>query len=69
MKKMIMSTLSKECLCYKDGKWVKDLSFINRKLTNVVVLDKRITSVSDGGKNAIITPEFANAGEPKPCRP
>ena len=50
--------MGRECLCYRGGELVKDLSYLNRDLKNVVIIDKSTQMVRLQPDNAIILPEF-----------
>ena len=50
--------MGRECLCYRGGELVKDLSYLNRDLKNVVILEKAPKMVRFQPENAIILPEF-----------
>ena len=50
--------MGRECLCLRNGELVKDLSYLNRDLKNVIIIDKSANMVRFQPDNAIILPEF-----------
>ncbi|KAL2104732.1 hypothetical protein VUR80DRAFT_9759 [Thermomyces stellatus] len=60
---MIMFPLFREATKYKDGEFVKDLSYLNRDLNKVIILDTNKAHVSAQPENAIILPKWN--GDPK----
>lgn len=55
---MIMFPLFREATKYKDGEFVKDLSYLNRDLSKVIILDTSPAHVSAQPENAIILPKW-----------
>ncbi|PKS08351.1 hypothetical protein jhhlp_005295 [Lomentospora prolificans] len=55
---MIMFPLFREATKYKDGEFVKDLSYLNRDLSKVIILDTNPAHVSAQPENAIILPKW-----------
>lgn len=56
--RIFQARMGRECLCYRDNELVKDLSYLNRDLKNVVVIDKSPKMVRLQSDNAILLPEF-----------
>ena len=50
--------LGKEATCYENGRYVKDLRYINRNMKNVVVIDYDIENLKYDKYNTIILPKF-----------
>jgi import inner membrane translocase subunit TIM50 len=50
--------LGKEATCYENGKYVKDLRYINRNMKNVIVIDYDIDNLKYDKYNTIILPKF-----------
>ena len=61
--KFISSKLGKEAIRIYKGKPIKDLSYLNRNLNNVIVLDCNIDNVPLHPNNTIIVPEFKGEGK------
>ena len=61
--KYISSKLGKEAIRIYKGKPIKDLSYLNRNLNNVIVLDVNIDNVPLHPNNTIIVPEFKGDGK------
>ncbi|KAK3382038.1 hypothetical protein B0T24DRAFT_600352 [Lasiosphaeria ovina] len=59
----IMWPLYREATKYKDGEVVKDLSYLNRDLSKVIIVDTSALHVRDQPDNAIILPKWT--GDPK----
>ncbi|KAL8372453.1 hypothetical protein RB595_001993 [Gaeumannomyces hyphopodioides] len=55
--------LFREATKYKDGKIVKDLSYLNRDLSKVIIIDTNPDHVSAQPENAILLPKWT--GDPK----
>ncbi|KLU85923.1 mitochondrial import inner membrane translocase subunit tim-50 [Magnaporthiopsis poae ATCC 64411] len=55
--------LFREATKYKDGKIVKDLSYLNRDLSKVIIIDTDPDHVSAQPENAIVLPKWT--GDPK----
>lgn len=56
--RVFQARMGRECLSYRDGELVKDLSYLNRDLKNVVIIDKSPKMVRLQEDNAILLPEF-----------
>ena len=61
MHRIFSARMGRECLCYRDGELVKDLSYLNRDLKNVVIIEKNPKMVRFQPDNAIILQEFHGA--------
>ncbi|KAF3764143.1 hypothetical protein M406DRAFT_260232 [Cryphonectria parasitica EP155] len=59
----IVWPLFREATKYKDGEIIKDLSYLNRDLSKVIVIDTHAEHVRAQPENAIILPKWT--GEPK----
>lgn len=57
-KQVCQHRLYKECITWRDGKFVKDLSRLNRDLSRVVMIDDCPDSVSMQMENAILIPTY-----------
>ena len=57
-RRIFTARMGRECLCYRGGELVKDLSYLNRDLKNVVIVDKSTQMVRLQSDNAILLPEF-----------
>jgi import inner membrane translocase subunit TIM50 len=55
----IRHKLGKEATCYENGKYVKDLRYINRNMRNVIVIDYDIENLNHDSYNTIILPKFS----------
>lgn len=53
--------LGKESMCYRSGELIKDLSYLNRDLKNVIVIEKNVGRVKNHPDNVIILPEYKGA--------
>ncbi|KAK3936219.1 mitochondrial import inner membrane translocase [Diplogelasinospora grovesii] len=61
--RFIMWPLYREATKYKDGEIVKDLSYLNRDLSKVIIIDTHAQHVRAQPENAIILPKWT--GDPK----
>ncbi|EAQ93884.1 hypothetical protein CHGG_02119 [Chaetomium globosum CBS 148.51] len=61
--RFIMWPLFREATKYKDGEIIKDLSYLNRDLSKVIVIDTNAKHVREQPENAIILPKWT--GDPK----
>ncbi|KAB5549467.1 NLI interacting factor-like phosphatase [Coniochaeta sp. 2T2.1] len=61
--RFIMWPLFREATKYKDGEVIKDLSYLNRDLSKVIIIDTNPKHVRDQPENAIILPKWT--GEAK----
>ncbi|EMR63281.1 putative mitochondrial import inner membrane translocase subunit tim-50 protein [Eutypa lata UCREL1] len=61
--RFIVWPLFREATKYKDGEIVKDLSYLNRDLSRVIIVDSKATHVQNQPENAIILPPWK--GDPK----
>jgi len=61
--RFIMWPLFREATKYKDGEIIKDLSYLNRDLSKVIIIDTNARHVRDHPENAIILPKWT--GDPK----
>ncbi|KAJ4286619.1 mitochondrial inner membrane protein required for protein import [Collariella sp. IMI 366227] len=61
--RFIMWPLYREATKYKDGEIVKDLSYLNRDLSKVIIIDTNAKHVRAQPENAIILPKWT--GDPK----
>ncbi|KAI1816851.1 NIF-domain-containing protein [Poronia punctata] len=50
--------LFREATRYKDGEIVKDLSYLNRDLSKVIIIDSKATHVQNQPENAIVLPPW-----------
>ncbi|KAI1334595.1 NIF-domain-containing protein [Xylariaceae sp. FL0016] len=61
--RFIVWPLFREATKYKDGEIVKDLSYLNRDLSKVIIIDTKAEHVQDQPENAIVIPKWT--GDPK----
>ncbi|KAK4135965.1 NIF-domain-containing protein [Trichocladium antarcticum] len=61
--RFIMWPLFREATKYKDGEIIKDLSYLNRDLSKVIIIDTNAKHVRAQPENAIILPKWT--GDPK----
>ncbi|KAH6853095.1 HAD-like domain-containing protein [Chaetomium sp. MPI-CAGE-AT-0009] len=61
--RFIMWPLFREATKYKDGEIIKDLSYLNRDLSKVIIIDTNAKHVREQPENAIILPKWT--GDPK----
>ncbi|RYP91839.1 hypothetical protein DL770_002016 [Monosporascus sp. CRB-9-2] len=61
--RFIVWPLFREATKYKDGEVVKDLSYLNRDLSKVIIIDTKPAHVQNQPENAIILPPWK--GDPK----
>lgn len=61
--RFIVWPLFREATKYKDGEIVKDLSYLNRDLSKVIMIDTNATHVRNQPENAIVLPKWT--GDPK----
>ncbi|EFX01485.1 mitochondrial translocase complex component [Grosmannia clavigera kw1407] len=61
--RFIVFPLFREATKYKDGQIVKDLSYLNRDLSKVIILDTDAGHVATQPENAIVLPKWT--GDPK----
>ncbi|KAK0658078.1 HAD-like domain-containing protein [Cercophora newfieldiana] len=54
----VMWPLGREATKYKDGEIVKDLSYLNRDLSKVIIIDTNAQHVSAQPENAIVLPKW-----------
>jgi import inner membrane translocase subunit TIM50 len=59
----LMWVLGREASLYKDGEYVKDLSYLNRDLKKTLIIDTYAPHVKNQPENAIILPKWT--GDPK----
>jgi len=57
--------LGRECLCYRNGELIKDLSYLNRDMRNLIIIEKNPAKVKYQPDNAIILPEYKGDTEDK----
>jgi import inner membrane translocase subunit TIM50 len=55
---MIFGRFGRESTLLKNGKYVKDLSYLNRPLKDIIYLDFTDESVEMHKENAIVIPKF-----------
>lgn len=55
---MIVGRFGRENTLLKDGKYIKDLSYLNRPLKEVIYIDYSTDDVEYHKENAIILPKF-----------
>ncbi|KAH9894691.1 HAD-like domain-containing protein [Xylariomycetidae sp. FL2044] len=55
---IIMWPLFREATKYKDGEIVKDLSYLNRDLSKVIIIDSKASHVQSQPENAIVLPPW-----------
>ena len=60
---MIRWPLFREATLYKDGGYIKDLSYLNRDLKKVIIVDTNSHHVKNQPENAIVLPKWN--GDPK----
>jgi Dullard-like phosphatase family protein len=63
--RIFAARMGRECLCYRNGELVKDLTYLNRDLKNVIIIDKSAKMVRLQEDNAILLPEFTGAENDK----
>lgn len=63
--RIFSARMGRECLCIRDGEFVKDLKYLNRDLKNVVILEKSPKMIRLQEDNAILLPEFNGDKEDK----
>ncbi|KAL7620804.1 mitochondrial inner membrane protein required for protein import [Parahypoxylon ruwenzoriense] len=61
--RFIIWPLFREATKYKDGEIVKDLSYLNRDLSKVIIIDTKASHVRNQPENAIVLPPWT--GDPK----
>lgn len=61
--RFIVWPLFREATKYKDGEIVKDLSYLNRDLSKVIMVDSNASHVRNQPENAIVLPKWT--GDPK----
>jgi len=61
---MIHGRFGRENTLLKDGKYIKDLSYLNRPLSEIIYIDYQDDDVTFHKENAIILPKFeGNTGD------
>ena len=55
---IITESLSNECLDYKNKKYFKNLEYLNRDLSKVIVIDKNVENVFMHRDNVIQIPKY-----------
>ena len=61
---MIVGRFGRENTLLKDGKYIKDLSYLNRPLKEVIYIDYSTDDVTFHQENAIVLPKFdGDAGD------
>jgi mitochondrial import inner membrane translocase subunit TIM50 len=55
---IFMGAFGKESMVWANGRYVKDLSYLNRDPKNIVVIEKDIKNLGKYHQNAIVLPEF-----------
>lgn len=55
---MIMGRFGRENTVLKEGKYIKDLSYLNRKIKNIVYIDFTDDAVAFHKDNCILIPKF-----------
>ena len=55
---MIVGRFGRESTLLKEGKYIKDLSYLNRQLKDIVYIDFSDDAVAFHKENAIILPKF-----------
>ncbi|CCF47236.1 NLI interacting factor-like phosphatase [Colletotrichum higginsianum] len=63
--RFIMWPLYREATKYKDGEVVKDLSYLNRDLSKVIILDTSEKHVQNQPENAIVLPKWTGDSKDK----
>ncbi|KAI9857575.1 MAG: mitochondrial inner membrane protein required for protein import [Trichoglossum hirsutum] len=63
--RIVMWPLFREATRYKDGEYIKDLSYLNRDLSKVILLDTNPTHVKYQPENAVILPKFTGSPNDK----
>ncbi|CAJ2500765.1 Uu.00g036180.m01.CDS01 [Anthostomella pinea] len=61
--RFIVWPLFREATKYNDGEIVKDLSYLNRDLSKVIIIDSKASHVQNQPENAIVLPKWT--GDPK----
>ena len=59
----ISNFLGKESMVWKNGSYIKDLSYLNRDLKKVIVIDRKKENVKNQPENVIILPEYDGSKE------
>jgi import inner membrane translocase subunit TIM50 len=59
----ISNFLGKESMVWKNGSYIKDLSYLNRDLRKVIVIDRKKENVKNQPENVIILPEYDGSKE------
>ena len=54
--------LGKEATCYENGRYIKDMKYMNRNLKKVVCIDWDPDALKYSEKNSIIIPKFEGDG-------
>ncbi|GAP85251.1 putative NLI interacting factor-like phosphatase [Rosellinia necatrix] len=62
---IVVWPLYREATKYKDGEIVKDLSYLNRDLSKVIIIDTKESHVQNQPENAIILPPWKGAKDDK----
>jgi import inner membrane translocase subunit TIM50 len=63
--RVFQARLSREHMCLRSGELIKDLSFLNRDLKNVIILEKDPKKVKFHPDNVILVPEFTGDSSDK----
>ncbi|KAF6843700.1 mitochondrial translocase complex component [Colletotrichum musicola] len=63
--RFIMWPLYREATKYKDGEFVKDLSYLNRDLSKVIIIDTNEKHVQNQPENAIVLPKWTGDAKDK----
>ncbi|TDZ16328.1 Mitochondrial import inner membrane translocase subunit TIM50 [Colletotrichum orbiculare MAFF 240422] len=63
--RFIMWPLYREATKYKDGEFVKDLSYLNRDLSKVIIIDTNEKHVQNQPENAIVLPKWTGDSQDK----
>ena len=56
--RIFSARLGRESVCLRKGQMIKDLSYLNRDLKNIIVIEKDLESVKYHPDNVVIIPEF-----------
>lgn len=61
--RIFSSRLSRESMCLRKGELIKDLSYLNRDLKNVIVVEKGLNRVKFHPDNVLVLPEYQGADD------
>ena len=58
MHQIFLNAFGKESMVWSDGRYIKDLTYLNRDPKNIIVIDRDIQNVSKHPQNVILLKEF-----------